>query len=339
MNPDQLAQALVQRGGYNPTDAANAARGPRAQELAKEFGVGQSTPQQSAPQVTAGTSYQASSSGLPSEQALINAMTQKGHSVETAKAAIAGRGVADLAREYLGYSPNAGSGVTGLLSNNPPINLPELYKSLVDTSGIKALEEDYFKKEQELNKNISLINDNPFLSEANRVGRIQKIQTDFNNATATQQRQIESKKADIETQLNLQTKQFDINSQQAQLALSQFSSLLDAGALNTANDEDVANLTRATGLSSNIIRSAIQNKVQAGYATEIQSFDDGVDEGFVIYTIDPLGNIVNQTKQVTGKSTKAKSLGMYSTDPVVSSFLSQYLNRQTNISDLWEGIY
>lgn len=37
MNP--LAQALVQRGGYNPTDAQNASTGPRAQELAREFGV------------------------------------------------------------------------------------------------------------------------------------------------------------------------------------------------------------------------------------------------------------------------------------------------------------
>lgn len=37
MNP--LAQALVQRGGYNQTDAINASQGPRAAELAREFGV------------------------------------------------------------------------------------------------------------------------------------------------------------------------------------------------------------------------------------------------------------------------------------------------------------
>lgn len=35
---DALANALVQHGGYNSTDAANAARGPRASELAREFG-------------------------------------------------------------------------------------------------------------------------------------------------------------------------------------------------------------------------------------------------------------------------------------------------------------
>lgn len=38
-DPNTLANTLVSRGGYNPTDAANAARGARAQELAREFGV------------------------------------------------------------------------------------------------------------------------------------------------------------------------------------------------------------------------------------------------------------------------------------------------------------
>ena len=44
---NELAQALVSRGGYNPTDAANASRGPRAAELAREFlgaNTSQSTP-------------------------------------------------------------------------------------------------------------------------------------------------------------------------------------------------------------------------------------------------------------------------------------------------------
>ncbi len=36
----QLADILVQRGGYNMTDALNAEKGPRAGELAREFGLG-----------------------------------------------------------------------------------------------------------------------------------------------------------------------------------------------------------------------------------------------------------------------------------------------------------
>lgn len=45
----------------------------------------------------------ATPSGDISESALISAMMKKGHTESTARAAIAGRGVADLAREYLGY--------------------------------------------------------------------------------------------------------------------------------------------------------------------------------------------------------------------------------------------
>lgn len=40
-NPDELARILVQRGGYNPTDARNAAynKGGNAESLAREFGL------------------------------------------------------------------------------------------------------------------------------------------------------------------------------------------------------------------------------------------------------------------------------------------------------------
>lgn len=39
MDQNALAQVLISKGGYNPTDAMSAARGPRAAELAREFGV------------------------------------------------------------------------------------------------------------------------------------------------------------------------------------------------------------------------------------------------------------------------------------------------------------
>lgn len=53
-----LADALVQKGGYNPTDAANAEKGPRAAELAREF-LGSSS--------GGGSSYSSSSSYNPAD--------------------------------------------------------------------------------------------------------------------------------------------------------------------------------------------------------------------------------------------------------------------------------
>ena len=205
-NPDQLAQALVQKGGYNPTDAQNAARGGRASELAREF---------------------------------------------------------------LGIGGGGGGSVDLSSFQQPTINLPEIYENLYQKSGVSELETKLSDQTKSFNEAVSKINNNPFLSEANRVGKIQKLQTDFNNATAGTRSDIATKKADIETQLNLQTKQFDINSQQAQQGLQQVQALLQSGALDDIGGEAIAQLTRQTGLSSEMINSAINT----GTASERKEAD------------------------------------------------------------------
>jgi len=61
--------------------------------------------------------------------ALISAMTAKGHTPETAQAAIAGRGYSDLAREYLGNSGSSGG------SSVPELNYTPTKSPLSDISG------------------------------------------------------------------------------------------------------------------------------------------------------------------------------------------------------------
>lgn len=265
------------------------------------------TPTPTPQQQPAATSAPANSSGAPSEQALISAMTQKGHTVETARAAIAGRGVADLSREYLGtQTPGSGGGAAAGFVNQPTINLPELYDTITKNSGISEKETELGEKTRQFNEQMSKINDNPYLSEASRVGRGQKLQTDFNNSIAGLQNEIAMKKADIETQLNLQTKQFDINSEQSKQAFDQFNSLLSSGALDNASGEDIANITRATGISSTLIQSAIDvSKKSKEEKPNVTTYDDGTNEYFV--AVDPQGNIVN--KQLIGPSSSALSGG------------------------------
>lgn len=223
---------------------------------------------------------------------------------------------------------STGQGMTQGMFNQPTINLPELYKNLQEASGIRQLEEQMSLKEKEKTEALGKINDNPFLSEATRVGRAAKLEELYTNRTGNLQKDIERRKADVETQLNLQTKQFDIQSEQAKQALDQFNTLLSSGALDYATGSDIANITRATGLSSSIIDSAIQAKKISGYDTVTQSFDDGSNEGFIIYTIDKQGNVVNQSRKVTGKSSKAQT--QYSADPVVSAFIKKYMQTQTS---------
>jgi len=175
----------------------------------------------------------------------------------------------------------------------PNIDLPGLYKSLTESSGISGLEAELSTKTTAYNDAMSKINDNPFLSEANRVGRGQKLTMDFNSRIAKLQNDIATKKADVETQLNLQTKQYDIESQEAQLALSRFNSLLSSGALDNISGQDIAGLTRSTGLSSSMIQSAVASSIKKNNPVSIQTYDDGTNQGFV--AIDSQGNIVSKS--------------------------------------------
>jgi len=265
---------------------------------ALQGGAVQATVQQPAnptAQVTQAVTQPQTSGGQAGEAELIQAMMAKGHTEETARAAISGRGLTDLAREY-GVNLGSTTGIPGL-STQPSIDLSGIYKNLYDSSGISALEKDLSDKEKEYTEAKGKINENPFLSEATRVGRVAKLEQLFNERTANLRSDIEKKKADIETQLNLQMKQFDINSQQTQQALSQFNSLLSMGALTNASGADIANIARSTGLTSSMIEGAIAKSQEK--EPQIISYDDGTNQGFV--TVDKnTGEIIN--KQVIGAS-------------------------------------
>lgn len=281
--------------------------------------------------------------------------TQNNQAGQQGAAYVAPQDQAYIQQRQATYKPSGGSqempGITGVgattdgtglgmggIAPAPTLNLPGLYDELYAKSGVSEIEKSISEKTKAYNEAVASIKDNPYLSEATMTGRLSKLESKFGADTQALKNDIATKKADIEMRLNLETKQFDINSQVAKQALDQFSSLLDSGALNNANGEDIASITKSTGLSSNVILSAIQQKKLSNLSTEIKSFDDGVNEGFIIYSIDQQGNIVNQTKQVTGKSSKS-NVGNYSTDPVVSSFIEKYVKGGSDISSLWEGLY
>lgn len=226
---------------------------------------------------------------------------------------IQGQGVIGVASPTGGVVGGSG-GTAGMFgaTAQPTINLPGLYDSLYKTSGVAELEKQYSDQQKAFNDQTSKINNNPFLSEASRIGRGAKLQIDFNNNTANTKNDIATKKADIQTQLALQTKQFDINSQAAQTAFNQFQSLLSSGALAGASGNDIASITQSTGIPSGIIQSAIaaqtakQNPVKS---TIIQSTDDQGNLTFAVIN-EATGEILNQkTIEGVGKVTKATGGG------------------------------
>ena len=226
----------------------------------------------------------------------------------------------------------AGGATAGLMAPQASINLPELYKSLYSDSGIKESETQFSDMEKGFIEAKGKINDNPFLSEATRVGRVAKLETLFNERTANIKSTIATKKADIETQMNLQTKQFDINSQQARDALNQFNTLLGLGALDGASGEEIAAITRTTGISSSMIQSAINANKAKNVKTQTIPYDDGTNQGFAIIN-ESTGEIIN--KQVISAS---KPKAETETKNVKSQFLEDAKSIQgQDVNGTWWG--
>lgn len=208
----------------------------------------------------------------------------------------------------LSGSMGSTSNISGLLNQiqQPTIDIKGIYENLFNQSGIKDLQDKLSQLEKDYNTQISKINDNPFLSEANRVGRARKLTEDFQREYQRISGEIATKKADIETQLNIQLKQFDINSEQARQAREQLNFLLQSGLLAGATDQDIANITKATGISSEMIKAAIQKQKEENKKTVVKEWDDGVNQGFVV--IDSLtGEIIN--KQIVAASKPSRSGG------------------------------
>lgn len=202
-----------------------------------------------------------------------------------------------------GGQPGAG---VNFQPSTPTIDLQGLFKKYQEESGIGDLEKKLSGYIDEYNTAQAAINDDPFLAESNRVGRAQKLSTDFDNRVANIKNDIATKKADIETKMQLDMKQFDINSEAAQAEFNKFQTLLSMGALDNASGEDIANITRATGISSDMIRSAISTTKQKNTPTQLISYDDGVNQGFAI--VNPqTGEIIKQ--QVVAASNAGGSSG------------------------------
>lgn len=188
-----------------------------------------------------------------------------------------------MATPGAGAGYTAGQGIGQMTATQPTLDLPSLYQSAYKTAGIADVEKMINEKTQAFNQAMGVINDNPYYSEARRVGKAAKLQQQYDADVAALKNDVAMRKADIETQLNLQTKQFDINSQATKMALDRFNSLLESGALSGASGEDIANITRSTGISSQMIQSAIDASKNKNVKTQVITSTD--DNGNVTATV------------------------------------------------------
>lgn len=232
------------------------------------------------------------------------------------------------------------SGLSGMAPTNTSFNLPEIYKSLFESSGITELEQGLAEKEKAFTEAKGKINDNPYLSEATRVGRVAKLEQLHADRTKNERDEIAVKRADVEMQLNLQTKQFDINSQMAKDSLDRFNTLLSAGALDNVGGDTIAQLTQMTGISSDMIYSAINAQKKKNQETQVITSTN--DSGEVtVSVIDPkTGNVISQKSLGTIGNAQGGAGGMATKD-YQKSFVEDVPKTQaySDESGNWRGIF
>ena len=190
------------------------------------------------------------------------------------------------------------------------LDLP-LYKNSYSSSGISDKEAQLVEKEKQFLEARNKISDNPFLDASTVDKRLMRLKNIYETETAPLRSEIATRKADIDTQMGLQTKQFDINNTQTQQAMSQFNTLLSSGALDNASADDIAMITRATGMSSGMVQNAINAQKQSkqkDIQTQTITFDDGTNTGYAIINTQT-GEIIKKENVATSKPTKSETTG------------------------------
>ena len=162
---------------------------------------------------------------------------------------------------------NSGSSVSSINTSGsysggqPTIDLNSIYNKELNSPDILSLQKEIDTKKQGYNTAVTSINDNPFASEATRVGKIARLDNTAQREILTLEEKLAQRKADAQVKVNVATQQYNINSQQYQNELSKLNMLISSGALLNASGNDVAQIAQLTGMSTSMI-NGIQNKMK-----------------------------------------------------------------------------
>ena len=207
-----------------------------------------------------------------------------------------------LTQQQLGIAPipSTAGGRAGTTGTSPAgtLDLNAMYETAMGGE-IADIEKQITDKQSALTQAMANINDNPYYSEATRTGQLAKLQDRANTEIQTLQNQLTMKKADLQTQLNIATQQYNIQSQEYQNNLNRLNLLISTGAIAGASAEDIAQISEATGMGTSMVQSII-SKVNEGNRNLQTSTDNA---GNVTIFDANTGAIVNRISGIGKAST------------------------------------
>jgi len=209
-----------------------------------------------------------------------------------------------LTQQQLGIAPipSTAGGRAGTTGTSPAgtLDLNAMYETAMGGE-IADIEKQITDKQSALTQAMANINDNPYYSEATRTGQLAKLQDRANTEIQTLQNQLTMKKADLQTQLNIATQQYNIQSQEYQNNLNRLNLLISTGAIAGASAEDIAQISEATGMGTSMVQSII-SKVNEGNRNLQTSTDNA---GNVTIFDANTGAIVNRISGIGKASTSS----------------------------------
>lgn len=206
-----------------------------------------------------------------------------------------------------------------------------------------AIQKEVDTRTQAYNAALGKINDNPYYSEATRVGRAAKLQQAYNNDIQaingrltnaqnkglTVQNQIDRAKADAQVNMNIQTQQYNIDNAKFQQNLQILNNGLTQGLFNNASSADIAQIALATGLSTSMVQSVItESKKSKEVKPTLQSVSDSTGQYIYAVSYDAKGNPVVSAKQKVGEATPTTPSAATSLKGNIST-MQNYLKQNT----------
>lgn len=228
----------------------------------------------------------------------------------------------------------SGMGFSG--GGTPTLDLNKLYDDLMNSPELTALNDELVAKKKAKDEASANINDNPFYSEATRVGKQAKLDEKANDEINTLQYQIDQKKADAQVKINIATQQYNIDSQEYQQNLQKLNMLITSGALMNASGSDISQIAVATGMSTEMVKGIIDKMKSDQIKPQVITSTN--DSGVVtVSVVDSMtGKVINQSSlgAVGNKqNTSGGSLKDSDIQQVIISKLASQTGKATGVNN------